>query len=285
MRINRPNTANVGLFGLLIIGSEIKNIGLLNIDIKGNDYVGGLVGSNYGGSIANSYATGAVNGNEDVGGLVGRNLVGQSDAGSITSSYAVGSVYGYRIVGGLVGENGGSIANSYAAGSVNGDRTVGGLAGQNYGSITDSYAVGSVDGNFDIDGLVGQNHFGGNQYGSITRSYWDTEVSGISTNAAGTGKTTTELQSPTTATGIYSKWSADTWDFGTTSQYPVLKDTNGDLLSPTLRYGLSRLQLTEGNLSPDFVASLPNYTGTVVNSTNMIRLTPTAVNPRCAYSY
>ena len=78
-------------------------------------------------------------------------------------------------------------------------------------------------------------------------SYWDTVSSGVGTSAAGTGKTTTELTSPTSytstagngATAIYTSWNVDVdnadgdddlttgtddpWDFGDGTQYPVLK--------------------------------------------------------------
>ena len=42
------------------------------------------------------------------------------------------------------------------------------------------------------------------------------------------GKTTSELQTPTSASGIYATWGTE-WDFGTACQYPALKvDFNGD---------------------------------------------------------
>ncbi len=68
--------------------------------------------------------------------------------------------------------------------------------------------------------------------GPATNSYWDTETSGNSTSHAGTGKTTSELQSPTGYTGIYANWNLnfdgqtgndDPWNFGTANQYPTLK--------------------------------------------------------------
>ena len=230
-------------------------------------YVGGLVGRNTG-SIANSYATGSIDGGAYVGGLVGSN----NNDSSIKNSYATGSVFGDDDVGGLIGQNTGSVTNCYATGAVDGVENTGGLIGQNTGSVTNSYATGAVDGYENNGGLVGLNS------GHVANSYWDTEVSGILISAGGTSKTTVELQSPTTATGIYSEWSTDDWYFGSASRYPVLKSENADILSSILRYGLSRLQLNEGNFSPDFMAVLPNYTGTVVSSTNTIQLIPTAIN-------
>ena len=66
--INRPSTDFVGLFGTIASGSEIKDVGLEDVDIKGNERVGGLVGQNRG-NITNSYSTGSVTG-------IGLNFVG-----------------------------------------------------------------------------------------------------------------------------------------------------------------------------------------------------------------
>ncbi len=69
---------------------------------------------------------------------------------------------------------------------------------------------------------------------SITASYWDTSTSGQTTSAGGsgvTGKTTRQLQSVTSYTGIYSAWNNnldgvtgndDPWDLGNKMQYPML---------------------------------------------------------------
>ena len=216
LTISRGRTNGVGLFGYTGSGAEIANVGLLNSNITGtSSNVGGLVGVN-GGIITNSYATGSISGDSNLGGLVG----GNSD--TITNSFAVGHTSGDKDVGSLAGNNSGTITNSYATGSVRGTFfSIGGLVGGNSGTITNSYATGSVRGtsfsSSDVGGLAGGNS------GTITNSYWDVDTSGIQTSAGGTSKTTVALQSPTTATGIYSSWGGVNWDFGTGSQYPVLK--------------------------------------------------------------
>ena len=93
-------------------------------------------------------------------------------------------------------------------------------------------------GNGNIGGLVGQDSTSLNANSSINNSYWDTETSGQATSAGGTGKTTVELVMPTGYTGIYFNWNLDLdgdttnddpWDFGTSSEYPVLRvDFDGD---------------------------------------------------------
>ena len=254
LMVNRATVNGIGLFGHTKAGTEIANIGLLDVDIQGDYYVGGLVGFNKYSSITNSYATGNVEGEDVVGGLVGFNnyssitnsyatgsvkgddyvggLVGNVDGpSSITNSYVTGSVKGDGYVGGLVGENSGSITNSYATGNVEGDNNVGGLVGVGYGnSITNSYATGSVTGSSYVGGLVGSHYSG-----TITKSYWDKTTSRILSGNDGVGKTTTELQSPTGATGIYSSWSTSSWDFGTREQYPALKYSDGTLMPNQVR--------------------------------------------------
>ena len=159
---NQPDVA--GLFGTTDTESEIRRIGVVNVDITIGDaedkFTGGLVGANRGG-ITSSYATGSVKGGETAGGLVGFN----DYRGSIKSSYATNNVSGKDFAGGLVGGSKGSIASSHASGNVSGVGSAGGLVGQSSGSITFSHASGSVLGEGNAGGLVGQN------LGTITFSY------------------------------------------------------------------------------------------------------------------
>ena len=192
---------------------------------------GGLVGYNTG-FVVYSYATGPVTSDSDAGGLVGFH---QSKL--INASYATGPVTGSD-AGGLVGTVAtpraeATIRASYATGSVDGG-TAGGLVGHVYnkGTITASYATGRVAGSR-TGGLVGRN-----ERGTVTNSYWDTSTSGHTSGSPGSGRTTSQLQSPRSYSGIYASWNVDLegdgmnddpWNFGTTSQYPALKaDMDGD---------------------------------------------------------
>ena len=231
------------------------------------DYVGGLVGYSLG-PINNSYASVAVAGHDDyVGGLLGKN------GGMVSSSYADSSVNATDdYAGGFAGDNMGTIVISYAAGHVTGGGDyVGGLVGDNSGVIRSTYAIGNVVGNVSVGGLVGDNgntvkyslaascHMSGQQslggmIGSnaasgteVVDSYWDSAI-GVLSSAAGTGKTTNELQTPTGYTGIYANWQSangdgDVWDFGTDSQYPALKfDMNSDGTATVGEFGRQRLR-------------------------------------------
>ncbi len=198
--INRPTNLNeTGLFGAST--GTLNQVALVNVAVRGNIYTGGLVGQqdDSNSSITSSYATGAVSGIGDVGGLVGLlftgsitssyvtgvvlgssdntgGLVGSQFGGSITSSYAMGAVTGSDRVSGLVGQQAdGTITSSYAMGAVTGSSSVGGLVGVQFGSITSSYATEAVMGSSDVGGLVGS-QFGG----SITSSYATGAVTGTS---------------------------------------------------------------------------------------------------------
>ncbi|MFA5292200.1 MAG: LamG-like jellyroll fold domain-containing protein [Phycisphaerae bacterium] len=63
--INRPTTDYVGLFGKISTGA-IKNLDLTNIDITGQNYVGGLVGYCNSGAIVKCSTSGTVSGSTDV---------------------------------------------------------------------------------------------------------------------------------------------------------------------------------------------------------------------------
>ena len=216
----------VGLFGYASSFSTIWNLGLIDVDATGSELVAGLVGLNNG-EIRGSYVTGRISGIENVGGLVGIN----SFFGEISGSYSTSQVSGDDDVGGLVGDNRGKITAAYATGRVSGKTDVGWLVGNNKstGEITAGYATGPVSGDSDFSGLVGRD-----EGGDITASYWDTTTSGLSFGSVGEAKSTAQLQAPRGYSGIYQTWNLDLdgnddpWDFGTSSQYPVLSlDTNG----------------------------------------------------------
>ena len=68
--INSENN-NLGLFGEIGLWAEIKNLKVVDSYIKGNKYVGGLVGCNGGGTLKNCFFSGTVVGNSFVGLLAG----------------------------------------------------------------------------------------------------------------------------------------------------------------------------------------------------------------------
>ena len=185
-----------------------------NSSVEGTgNYIGGLVGRNDGGTISNSYNTGSLEGTSSVGGLVGGNL-----GGTVSESYSMGSVTGTEnYVGGLVGRNDeGIISNSYNTGSVEGTSSVGGLVGGNLGgTVSESYSMGSVTGTGNyIGGLAGEGNGG-----TIENNYWDTQTSGQTTSAGGTGKITEEMKQKMT----FVNWNFTTiWGIAEGQTYPYL---------------------------------------------------------------
>lgn len=119
--------------------------------VQGVNEVGGVVGRSSGGSLSDVSVSGSVTGNDKVGGLVG------SGYASIDNSSNQASVTGSSHTGGLVGSaSSGYIDNSSNHGSIRGGSYTGGLAGEYGGWISGSSADGSVSASGDYTGgLVG----------------------------------------------------------------------------------------------------------------------------------
>lgn len=144
--INDEVKDNQGLFGVTAAGSAIKNLGVTASYINGNQYVGGIVGR-HNGSISNCYNSGKIAGKNYVGGLVG--LVMPADpANRISNSYNTGMVSGVTNVGQIAGymEPTTAISNCYyqadaaARGIGNNDDA----AGQTEFKTTAAFASGEV---------------------------------------------------------------------------------------------------------------------------------------------
>jgi uncharacterized repeat protein (TIGR02543 family) len=175
---------DLGLFGETL-GAEIKNLGIVDVNITGRYCIGALVGENYlNSTISNCYSTGIINSTENyTGGLVGSNdiscvithsysicnvsstgnyvggLAGGNLRGSkIINSSGKGNVKGEMYVGGLTGDNKGNIVNSFSTGNVTGGEYYsGGLVGSSMGLIQSCYSTGDVIGSFYVGGLLGLN--------------------------------------------------------------------------------------------------------------------------------
>ena len=181
-----------GLFGYVSGSGKVQNLSVSG-SVKGDNYVGGVVGYNISSTVENCYNTVTVTGTNDcVGGVVGYN-----NGGTVENCYNTGEVSGPdsgnsvidSYVGGVVGQNfGGTVENCYNTGKVSGPDSsnsstsdVGGVVGRNggnfeernRGTVENCYNTGSVSGN-SVGGVVGYNYNGG----SVTNSYNTGEVSG-----------------------------------------------------------------------------------------------------------
>ena len=201
----KGGTYYLGLLGELEPGAEVKDLGVVDVNIDGSgSCVGGLVGQNVG-TLTRCYSTGTVSGRERIGGLVGQNTA-LLWPGLVRDCYSSGKVSGDASVGGLVGWNGepGIISDCYSTSTVTGNNSVGGLMGMNGGHIIHCYATGVVSGSGDIGGVVGSGwvvvggDMGWEIRGIAAACFWDTQTSGQAASAGGTGKTTAEMQTAST---------------------------------------------------------------------------------------
>ena len=313
--INRRDERYVGLFSGISGEAHIRNIGIVDVQIVGGSNVGTLVGINDGGRVSDSYATGNITGNDDIGGLVGHNFNG----GTVTGSYAVVNILGDGIIGGLVGQNsasyredsGGIISDSYASGKVSGHYSVGGLVGRDsiwrdqagIGSISNSYAIGIVSG-LRVGGFRGLEP-NGYHSGSVSNSYWNTETTGQTQSNGGVSLTTQQMLSPTAPNershpARYTNWEAEKWHFGNNQQYPAVlysvdcetissnnpnqnegnlhRPDCGDLLSGQRTY-LAALSLSSGvTWQHPFNRLSTHYVATVDSSVSSIGIMPTSAD-------
>ena len=237
-----------GLFGYIDGGPVIENVGLVDVSITdGRDpasgsasYYSGALAGRVQGTVRASYATGSVT-------VTVGNDTNRQAGGLIGAVYNVTTTLPSRIVASYAAVS--TSMDSSSTSSV--DDKVGGLLGGIYGSstlspeLTASYARGAVSGTrtgAQVGGLLGRA-----VNATVTASYWDTQASGQSTSAGGSGavaQSASNLQTPTGYTGIYGSWNVnvdgdtdtgdddgndDPWSFGANDEYPALKYGGQDL--------------------------------------------------------
>lgn len=272
--INR-NEYRQGLFGAVDSTGEIMNVNLINVEISGFGYVGGLVGQ-HSGSVSNCSSGGSVTsgGNKYIGGLVG------FSNGTVDSSHSSGSVDGGSEtgIGGLIGKNQGSVDNSYSTAIVTGGDSVGGFIGVNTDTITNSYSTGDVHGDYEVGGFVGSQSrkirssystgkvtssgtnriggFVGISGGSEYDSFWDTNTSGMTNSDGGTGLTTAQMKDYNTFTDTTTSGLSTAWDFVTNPNDDSATDDYWDMdQAGTVNNGYPILRWQEG---ADDILVVPN---------------------------
>jgi hypothetical protein len=175
IRMIQPNKDGLGLFGYVRKDAIIYDLRLDNVEISGRIMVGGLVGRNECNMIYSCHVTGLISGTNEIGGLIGSNYPGSIGEISVSDCTASCNVSGDNHVGGLIGNNYyyGMIAVCHASGTVTGTGNyIGGLIGTSENKITDSYFGGDVKGFNFVGGLVGASR------GSIRFCYTTGTVTG-----------------------------------------------------------------------------------------------------------
>ena len=190
------NDQFVGLFGYLNSAGTVKNVVMEGIQITSNHMfgcTGGVVGYSWG-TIENCSVSGSVSGTMCVGGVVGTQWVG-----SITGCSSSATVKGTVDVGGVAGQTdlGATLTACYATGNVTieidpiKDIAGGGLVGLNGEcSLLACYAIGNVTSTGSSTGNVYIGGFLGGNYTTVTACYWkNNHEQGIGYNRESTGAT------------------------------------------------------------------------------------------------
>lgn len=210
----------VGLFGNLV-GGTIRNLHLVDVDVTGQDFVGGVVGMAAGhGEISRVTVSGSVDGDSNVGGIIGGTSTGPTRDRDVVISEAVCHAYvrGDGKVGGIIGQSSGDpVETSYAAGVVSGEHSVAGILGRgDFGAVvSESYASARIEGNG--GGVVATN-----ADGTVTNSYWDVEATGLSTSDGGDGLTSAEMTGADAAENLSGFDFDETWRTAS-DEYPTLR--------------------------------------------------------------
>jgi len=233
--------------------------------VTGGYFIGGLTGGNDS-NIHNCHSTSAVVGESDyVGGLVGIDF-----NGTITNCYSTGSInIGNRAsdVGGLVGDSwNGTIRNCYSTGTVitkNNSNRIGGLMGRTSGSITNCYSTSHVifgEGSTGIGGLVGASWHGIN---GINDNYF-LDVAGPD-NGYGTPLTDSRMKKQTSFAG---------WDFinetvnGTNDVWIIFEGFDYPKLAWTSPLSISRCVIRSASTDSISISGLMSATADDFNDAN-----------------
>ena len=219
------NAEYLGLFGLLESDAVIHDLKVTDVYIaigNFNHYIGGVCGQNFG-HIYNCFASGsfmAVLWPDYMGGLCGIN----NDNGVIEKCYSevfIDCGEEADDIGGLCGANSylAVIKNCYSFSEISaGDyaSNIGGFCGANsYGTIQSCYAVSTISvgiDSYNIGGLCG----GGDNI--VINSFWDSQVSGITSGSCGELKTTEQMKEAATFVG----WNDGSWIIDQGNDYPRL---------------------------------------------------------------
>lgn len=266
-----PNITGGDSTGVLIGSSDhtdIDNVRLENVNVNGGIYCGSLVGRARYGDIYNCSASGIVDGQKYVGGLLGATFflcnvydcfadvevvasdiiaggfVGYCNYSYINKCYALGNTEALSYIGGFVGYymkyielKTTAITNCFSHGDVicNGyTLRVGGFAGYVLGGIeiNNCYSIGSTLGNAANDlnhGFIGRTV----THSSFNENFFDSETSNQTTGIGATAKLTPEMKMQST----FSTWDfSNTWDMSYSISgfegYPVAEWTNCGVEEP-----------------------------------------------------
>ena len=131
----------------------------------------------------------------------------------------------------------------------------------------------NASGASDVGGLVGAGN-------GIANSYFDSDVSNRPNSDTG-AYTTVLLQTPTSNTGIYEGWDVSIWDFGTSIEYPTLRDTGVSSVDLTeinpIHIGMKQVDFEKNYIFPYLIFTTKNTEAVV--SISRFSITPINTSP------
>ena len=247
-------------------GSTVSSSSVVAHSISGSNSVGGLLGYGQDATVSSSSVVAhSISGSSEVGGLLGWGQNSTASSSSVVAHSISGSSF---YAGGLIGRGDSSTvsSSSVVAHSISGFGAVGGLIGWGMSSTVSSSLVlgGSLSGTSHVGGIVGASGGASRNPRDVSNSYWLDSIvftaaqPNATTNTFGESKSESEIQSPTTFTGIYADWEdiwcdpatgefttspthrlataggGDTyrvWDLGSATEHPVIR-CFGNRLTP-----------------------------------------------------
>jgi hypothetical protein len=284
-QINSVNAGGIAYYGRGDMDFTRCNSDTATITCTGT-YVGGIIGQARDGimnfddcrtkdsTISSSVAS--ASSDQGYGGIIGfKHTVTLSMTRCTVSNTTVSSPSG-RYVGGLCGRARVSTDSSLyencavIGGEMESEYVGGALHGLNDNeTMNNCLSTALITGATVAGGLIGV----ATASSTVNNSYWDTDTSGTLVSSKGTGYTTSELQTPTTDTGIYVNWDDAVWNFGTSVQYPSIPVDNerflcyesspGDIIvemgqsNMEGRFGDSPLHTTSNGYYFDVVKTIP----------------------------
>lgn len=231
--------------------SQCKFAGSVESTYSGSNYnyIGGICGYNNA-TINNCFVDAEISGEQFIGGICGYN----KETGIIKNCAAIGDITGTYRTGGICGQNENEITCCYFIGSVNGASSyAGGIAGYNdyyyYSSTVSSYR-GKIVNCYAVPSFEGTNNYGiayNYKSATITTSYYDKTVSGLTSTSYGTPKSTAAMKMKQT-------YSTD-WDFDTVwgidkninDGYPYLLWEYPDAVAENKPYTVSNVKIKDAS--------------------------------------
>ncbi|WP_455653444.1 filamentous hemagglutinin N-terminal domain-containing protein [Phascolarctobacterium sp.] len=240
--------------------TNLSNSGAVTITVGKSGYAGGIFGENDAALEFEKFNnSGTIKGNGWIGGIIGYN-----NGGAIKNSYNAGVVAGtgagalQLLVGGIVGNNNsGNITNVYNTGAVSADKGTstktcfaGGIVAGNKGKITNTYNMGlvTVENGAIGNGIVAAGN------GVITNAFYFDPATQLYYDYSGNTYATTEAFNTAFMTGAAASGEQDAWLVYSAGQgTPLLQG----LLSPLdISVGDIEIEITAGTAYTDLAQAV-----------------------------